>query len=56
MKIEKVLDVISEVYSEDHRLILDVAGPCGIEACTGAVEIDLENLDELYIWAERNKK
>lgn len=55
MKVEKILDIIAEVYSEDHTLIIDVAGPCGIEDFSGKVEIDFNNLEELYQWAERKK-
>uniref|UniRef100_A0A6M3LSH4 Uncharacterized protein n=1 Tax=viral metagenome TaxID=1070528 RepID=A0A6M3LSH4_9ZZZZ len=55
ISIAEVLDVIAEVYSEDHTLIIDVAGPCGIEDFSGKVEIDFNNLEELYQWAERKK-
>ena len=55
MKIEDILNVIAEVYSENHTLIIDVAGPCGIEDFSGKVEIDFENLEGLYKWAEWNK-
>ena len=55
VSIGEVLDVIAEVYSEDHTLIIDVAGPCGIEDFSGKVEIDFHNLEELYQWIGRNK-
>ena len=55
ISIGEVLDVIAEVYSEDHILVIDVAGPCGIEDFSGKIEIDFENLEKLYEWAEQNK-
>ena len=54
MNIEKVLDVIAEVYSEDHTIIFNTCGISGIEDPTGkVVEIDFESIVELYEWAKK---
>ena len=55
INLESILNVIANVYSDEHVLQINTNGICGIESMSGEVEIDFNGLGELAEWAERNE-
>ncbi len=54
--ITMVRDVMCEVYTDGHELILHGVGVCGIDDPAGHCEIDFNDLDELYEWCRRRRE
>ena len=56
MKLERILEIVERVYSEDHMLIFNTNGISGIEDCSGKIaEIDFGSLEELYKWCKEKE-
>jgi len=53
MKLEKIMEVIEYVYSDEHTLVVNTCGICGIEDYSGVVDRDFESLEDLYKWVSR---
>ncbi len=54
--ITMVQDVMSEVYSDNHEIIIFGNGICGIDDPAGQCEIDFNSLDEMYEWSRLKRE